>query len=385
MVDSPDKNVEYDVTEIDLLDRKSWKVTSDLAIHSGSILKVSDLGYPQWGIGLNEDNRDRLKELAAEYYNKDGLQAMSVSQFTTTDFRRSHEEWMRNIIASVANRILCILALKKKNAVLNVLDIGAGEGSLTAAIFGKIFHSEASGVLPRIRWYLLDRSPEYLRIAKQKLNKLYGIRGDSLVDIGSDDENYLRTQNIRFDLVVSISHFHHKSFADWFSLLHERMSDDGFLFIGDWYSPLFHHPYGVYKLLLKLEASDELLAEFSRLFDIDTGREFFSRFNASEIDASERHMQHWINIYDSVVKMRRKGLEVPRIFFLEAHETSNQRKQKLQDAGFCVDWEAINKAFKSRHGVSLGSFTSRLIRNSDFARVLAATKMPFAIKTKKRR
>lgn len=370
------KDLKSNIEDLERIDRRLWDITARLPVKSGSIFKLSELAYENWGIEVTDENRERLKERADKFYGKDAVQSREVSPITKTSFRRTLERTMREFITSVSKAVMLSKWSKEKEEI-NVLDIGSGTGSTTAAIYGGLFYSGGlytADLLPRIRWNLLDRSGSSLDLARNKLINLYGIPRGRVSTYSSDDVDFLKQTRLEFDLVVSVSHFHHKPFSDWYEILHERMSNDSFLLVGDWYSSLFQHPRGVYNLMRAMGADKETLADFSNLFDIERNPHFFDELTEMEENAVRDHVEHWSRICNILRDESMLGVSHPDVYLIEAHETTSQREKKMSDAGFDVDWKKVKDSFKERYDGELPNLPAKLINKSEFSSVLGAFK-----------
>ncbi len=361
--------------EIEKFDRGSWSIfqKSNLIIRPGSIVKVASEAYEAWGVKLTEKNYEWLKKQAESFYIKNLLvgapyfKAEQMDRLVTTEFRDSVEDEMAQAIGNIAKEILKVLDDGKR--LFKICDIGAHTGRVTTTLIG-ILRDCYEKVIDRCKFYLIETSPEKMEHAHANL-KMYGIKNYSLVV--ENDEPYLSEKpDETFDLVLSLSYFHHKPFPDYLREIRRTLKADGALIIGDWHSPLSQHPIHIYDLLKRLDAPDEILYNFAEYFRLNLLEEddIIGRLNEGEKKALEAHKEHWVEVAEIMRKKEWRGKR-PRLWLLDAKDTSAQRIKKLNDAGFETDLDKIKTAFPS---AKLRELPRRILKDSDFAVVTTAIK-----------
>ncbi len=357
-----------DIDKLREFDDKLCQITKDLPIRSGSVFKVPSAAYHRWGIEVTLENREWLKKESVKYYGKD-IDELLLDPYreniVKTPFRAWTESRMADEIGWIVRELMRSMDDGQKE--FSVCDVGARFGQTTASVVTSLRDSDMDGVLRRTKFYLVDRSAPKLEYARRELERYGAICAAK----PEHDEDYLNEQRDgRFDIIISLAHFHHKSFPDYFNEINRVLADDGVLVVGDWHSALWDHPINAAKLLERIGAGSQVLDAFREHF----GRELMTpdpdpKLDADEKQALEDHMNCWIEIATNLNKLNRTAR--PRVYFLEAHETSKARKKKMEGAGFVVDLDQIRKAFpKSK----LENIPRKVLRDSDFAVVMAAMK-----------
>jgi len=361
--------------EIEKFDKGSWSIfhNSNLIIRPGSITKVTSEAYWAWGIKLTEKNREWLKKHAETFYIKNLLvgapyfKAERMDRLVTTPFRALVEDEMARAMGNIAKEIL--KALDDGKRLFKICDIGAHTGGVTTTLIG-ILRDCYEKVIDRCKFYLVETSPEKMKHAGDNL-EMFGVKNRSLAI--ENDEPYLAEKPDKtFDIVLSLSYFHHKPFSDHLKEIRRTLKDDGALIIGDWHSPLSQHPIHIYDLLKQLDAPDEILDSFVKYFRLDLLEEekVINSLSQAEQKALEDHKEHWLEVADIMRRKEWRGKR-PRLWLLDAKDTSAQRIKKLNDAGFETDLDKIKSAFPA---AKLRELPRRILKNSDFAVVMAAIK-----------
>jgi len=357
-----------DIDKLREFDEKLWQITKDLPIRTGSVFKVPSAAYHRWGIEKTAENEEWLKKESGKFYVKD-TDELLIDPYRENMIKTPFRVWTESRMADEIGWIVreFMRSMDDGEREFSVCDIGARFGQTTTSIVTSLRDSDMDGALTRTKFYLIDRSAPKLEYARRELER-YGAICSPKPDY---DEDYLGEQpDGRFDIIVSLAHFHHKPFPDYFDEINRVLADDGVLVVGDWHSALWDHPINAAKLLERIGAGGQALDAFREHF----GRELMlpdpdPKLDGEERQALEDHMACWIEIAANLNKISRTSR--PRVYFLEAHETSKARTKKLEKAGFVVDMDEIRKAFpKSK----LENIPRKVLRNSDFAVVMAAMK-----------
>ncbi|NYZ77451.1 class I SAM-dependent methyltransferase [Candidatus Micrarchaeota archaeon] len=372
---SSDDKLDEAKRKLEEFNDKFCEITKDLSIRTGSIFKVPSMAYFRWGIEITEENRNWLKENSGVFYGKDSddekklIYYPAMESIVKTPLRTFTETRMANEIGWIVHEVMH--SLDDGEREFRICDVGAQFGQATSAVVAELRENpSAENIVNRCNFYLIDRLWKKLGHAERSLN-MQKINTSHISLIGADDESYLRTQPDKFfDIIISLAYFHNKSFPDYLDQIYRVLADDGVLVIADWHSALWDHPINTYRLLEKIGAEVKVL----RAFEAHVGYNLMKPdscpgITLEEVRAVSEHINYWIEIASNLNKMERKSR--PRVHFLEAHDTSKARIQKLEDAGFSVNMDDIRKAFpKSK----LEGLPKKLLRDSDFAVVMAAVK-----------
>jgi SAM-dependent methyltransferase len=363
-----------DIDAIMEFDRTFWEISRDLhrqerlPLRTGSLLRVSESAYERWGIMITPENREALRAASERLYLKDAEEQMTrpdMDAFIKTDTRREIEGRMANLMADLAKTFLA--ALGERRDKMTVCDIPARDGQLSCAIATELrYHAER--LVNMTEFHLVDRASLKLAAAQNNMR----LRGAAHEVHCRDDARFIDgAQKEKFDVIVSLSHLHHKSFlADYLRRLHSMLADDGVLIIGDWHSAIWDHPLNARNLLRRIGADERKLDVLCSHF----GPELMAPdrnvvLKPEEVQAIQDHFEYWQEVADNV--RRSELLSSMRIHFLEAHDTSKARRTKLEEAGFTTSQEDIRAAFP---GVRLEKLPRRIMPSSDFAVVMAAVK-----------
>ena len=357
-----------DIDEIMEFDGAFWKISRDLhlPIRTGSLLRVSEDAYERWGIRVTPQNRDALRAASETFYLKDAVDQMEYPDLDTvlkTTRRKEIEIRMSDLMADLARTFLTVLGQRREK--LSVCDIPARDGQVSSAIASELHFSQES-LINRTQFHLVDRASARLSMAENNMR----LRGASSEIYCQNDASFIAgAQDQRFDVIVSLSHLHHKSFlADYLRQLHSLLADDGVLIIGDWHSAIWDHPLHTKNLLKKIGAEGKRLDALSTHFGELMLPDRDVKLKKEECAAIQEHFGYWQDVAHNV--RCSQLLSSMRIHFLEAHDTSEARKKRLDDAGFTTDLDRIRAAFPT---TKLENLPRRMMR-SDFAVVMVAVK-----------
>jgi SAM-dependent methyltransferase len=360
------------IDEIKAFDERFRKITQGLPICTGSIFLLSSDVWHRWGIRITDQNKDELRVLAEEarHFEVSKREGFPILEKLT---RPKMREWLEPRMARTIGEMVANIAtnLASIRDQIRICDIPSRDG-ITSSMIMLQMEAELKSKL----WFsLTDYSKDSVEAAAENVRKK-GARGEGASML---DNEFLDSQPDKcFDIIVSLSHFHHKTFlSEFLQKINRVLKDDGILIVGDRHSAMLDHPKNTYELLATIGAETQTLRAFRDLFGVDGIRgDKNCALDPEECEAIDQHREYWVQIANGV---RSANMEksVPRVSFLEAHDTSKARQKKLDDAGFITDPDRIRKAFPA-----LVHYTKpkRLIRGrvhtSDFAVVMAAIKKP---------
>lgn len=363
-----------DIDEITEFDRAFCKISNELGlpVRTGSLLRVSEEAYDKWDIRTTPENREALWRASECSYLtdvKDQMDHPDIDIVLKTERRMDIERGMSRLMAALTKTFL--IALGERRDRLSVCDIPARDGKLSCAIASQIRY-KAESFFDRTEFHLVDCASPKLAVAQESMK--LRMPAERIHTYCNDNARFVdEMQNAKFDIIVSLSHLHHKSFlTDYLRKLHGMLADDGVLIIGDWHSAIFHHPDNTKRLLRRIGANERKLDELNSHF----GPELMApdrnvKLRPDECAAIEEHFDYWEGVADKV--RRSSVLSRMRIHFLEAHDTSKARRMKLDEAGFTTDLDRIRAAFP---GTKLEKLPRKVIPGSDFAVVMVAMKRP---------
>ena len=366
------------IEDIKQFDERFREITRGLPISTGSLLLLSSDVWHRWGIGITEENIGELRALAEEarlieISKREGFPILE--QLARPKMREWLEPRMARHMGDLVKAVASDMAQAKD--VIFICDLPCRDGITS----GQIIMGADKEITEKMRFNLVDSSMASLEAAMENVKKKRdeentgGPTGRGHHQI---DHVFLDGQPDKcFDIIVSLSHFHHKSFLlEFLKKVSRVLRDDGILIVGDRHSSMLDHPHHTYHLLASIGAERQTLKAFKNVFGESVELGEGCEIDPEELEAISHHRDYWIQIANDV-RRANLGSSVPRASFLEANDTSKARRKKLEheDVGFTTDPGAIRKAFPS---LSRYMLPKRMTRGkehqSDFAVVMAAVK-----------
>jgi hypothetical protein len=333
------------LNEIVEFDRKLREITEGLPrpVRLGSILRLPEIAYQNWGIGITDGNRSQLAALASSFYLMDAEESR-IGRFDNDDLH-----WLKKDLASGTQESMAtfisrfvreaMLSMDDGSRTFRIANVASGRGRLCSAVVTALQDDpDSEKLLERTEFHLVDSSEKLARAE----NNLRGL-GIRTVSHTMTDGPFLSQSGEEFDFVLALSHLHRKPFlAGYLSRVHSRLSEGGLLISGDWHSTLCHTPSYVYELLERLGLENNRLNLFDELMgplmrEKPQSRDFDETFAISD------HLNYWHNLYWELGKRSYDGGMKVRI--LGAFVSTKQLAKQMEDAGFTTDHAQIRKAF----------------------------------------
>jgi hypothetical protein len=359
-----------DVNEIREFIAKFLDITSGLLIVPGSPLRISSTAFQNWGIALNSANKETLSGMSEESYLGQTLMGEDRPDMEKL-IRPKLREWVEPRMARYMGDIVkeALKSTGKGDMEISICEIPGRDAPVSsAAAMGIMFDSDTELMMRRIKFHLVDLSGDNLEAAKSNL----GMAGATCETHQDLDRFFLQgIPEGSLDMIISLSHFHRKAFPDYYALIRRALKDDGILISGDRHSAVWDHPVNAYRLLQRIGAEDKTLMSLRKLFGFvePVVGDPAVKLTSEECNAINSHFQYWEDIAAAV--RQSNGGRKPRIRFLDASDTSEARRQKLEREGFTTDPAEIRKAFpRSR----LDELPKKFLDGSDFAVVMVAVK-----------
>ncbi len=335
------------VKEIIEFDKRLREVTEGLSrpIRIGSILRLPEIAYGNWGVCLDEGNRLELEDLSARFYEMDadegkaGRLDRDYLHWLKKSMTRNEMDGMADIMSRLVREMA--MSLDDGKRTFRIASIASGAGKLVSAIATAMQEEpESEALLGRTEFHLVDN---YEKINQAELN-LRGFKA-RLVPHPVSDNMFLQGGESDFDFMVALSHLHKKPFlAGYLAKLKSKLSEGGVLISGDWHSRLCHSPLAVYETLDRIGIDPSRLNLFDELM-----RPYMSvggqRANRLEKAAVEDHINYWQRMdYDLGMLGYRGNC---RVRILGAFVSSRQLSEMLgpDGAGLETDTEKIRQAF----------------------------------------
>jgi len=323
-------------------------ICDSLPIESGAIQMLASQYYESYGIGITDDNRERLKAESFDCYR--------VWESGTSESNRAIARAINAIGLGQGDRELnkgvaellveILLEMDDGRMRFNITDLGTGPGGTIDAILEFMRKNEATlSIASRCTFYLVELSWDRLAearviIERNRINEV--VKKLRFIPKCEPLEDYLAEQRPRYlHAIVSSGALHHCSFSDHFARMYEALNEDGVLVIGDWHNSLFSHPANLISVLGRLGTSTNVITDFKLLFGVteDDAKRF-----EKELTREERIANQYFA--DFIVKMAselRKIEERSRLPFFEALESVGDRVRKIQNAGFVTDIEELRE------------------------------------------
>jgi len=332
---------------------------------------VPSSAYHRWGIGITDENRQWLMEKSEFYYLKDVDDREANPRLVALQ-KNGQRTWLETSMASHMAQIVTeiIKSLGDSREMISVCELPAGDCKVSKEVAsGLQGDSEEKSILDSVYFHLVDYSHANLSSVKRQM----AFHRIMFATHGMTDGEFLdKEPEGSLDIVVSLSHLHHKSFPDFLGKVHRALSDEGVFVIGDWHSAIWDHPVNAYKLLKRIGTDEATLKRFMQHVGQDLIMSAGPRPNLrdEEWQAITDHFAYWDDVA-RMVKGAGEPTRLQRLHFLDASDTSEARRQKLRSAGFTDDMEKIRTAFP---GAKLVDYPKRMLNNSDQSVVMVFLK-----------
>jgi SAM-dependent methyltransferase len=364
------EHVFTDFDSINEFDRETWEVTKELPIRTGSILRVPSSAYHRFRIGITDENREQLKEKADEYRQKDYDERekdRNIGKAEKTEFSVSMRNSMIRAMVRFAKEI--ITAEDDGQREFRIVDLTTGLGHTVTSIASALFAGEETrSILERTSFYLVDYSKSKLGRVEEALNRFDPAKVETF---DGRDEDFLSTTSARFDIVLSLCHFHKKPFLeDVLASVHKVLSKKGVLVSGDWHSSLCNHPIYVLQLLEMMGLETHRIKLFKGFFKEFLDRSSNPDIMIEEIKAVSEHQEYWADIHHRLVSHSQMSMR-ERHFALGAFDTTRNRVELMEKSNLITDPEKIRRAFPKTK-IPLSSTPMRMISGTDRASVIMA-------------
>jgi len=339
-------NTKEDILELDAMVQG---LVSKLSYPMGSILKIAGRYLNNWKIEVSDDNQKELEKMSLERYfdswgkaSKETLVAIKTA--TKDAYFEVDNSTLNEHVGKMAVEVLAEMAKKDKDRQIRIVDIGAGDGETTGAVFDAIVNQEAFELAERCRFILIEPSEDNIHNAAKNLKKhrISHHHRPKFTTIGCDNHNFLEElKEERYDMVISSAVFHHMIFPGFLDQISGSLAKDGVLVFGDWYTSIFRHPAFVAEILQKLDIDKAGLSQFTSLFDISEGdaKNFRKGLDPDEIINNYR-MEKYIML------IGKEFLKIPpenRDEFLEGHVAFEERTEDLEKKGFATDIKELKE------------------------------------------
>ncbi len=365
--------------DLHALEQRFQELCESLVYKPGSIFRIANQYLANWGIGADEENRAFIDRSSTHSYFQEWRRGTKESNdaihraVNGANLPYSNPD-LNLEIGLMATEIIRDLAKTRDRIV--IADVGAGAGDTTVALLDFLDMADVDGSLvSRCHFYLLEPSITRLVVAQEVLQS-HAINSKRPVDftlVSSNHKTHLpMVSDGVFDVVITNAVCHHMTFPDYIGDFQAKLADDGVLVMGDWFTVIWSQPAFVLELMRQLGMSAREQQKFEYVFGVKKGDRTALE---NELAAYQRESNRMMMDFElSIANEFRKIPEESRLFFLEAHESLEDRVHKLECAGFETDIDELRA--KHRAFLRVEGSIKNLFPNSDFASVVAAAKIP---------
>ena len=335
------------IDDITTLDAMAQEATSKLIYPMGSLLKISGHYLSNFCIEIPVGIKPGIEKLSLQKYfdgwKRAGKLTMDAIKTATREagFPLDNSN-LNEHVGKMTVEVLRAMAEHDKTKTFTIVDIGAGEGETTRAVFDAILHLEAFELAERCEFILIEPSKTNLMAASDTLEEhgVHAVHPIPFSIIGKTNHDFLgRLKDGSVDMAISSAVFHHMIFPSYLSVINECLVEGGVLVVGDWYTSVFNHPALVAEILEELDIERDQLKRFQSIFDVSPGE---AKDLSSKLNADERYTNKRMRKY--IVAIGQKFLKIPpeqRDEFLEGHTSYHERKQDLDRSGFLTDFKDL--------------------------------------------
>lgn len=371
------------IEEIGRADLVFQNICAELVYPPGSIFRVTFQHFRNWGIEVNEQNRAWLERGSVGSYVEEWKRGTKLSNdaIEAATARANLPHGNASLNDKLGSMAVCLLRdmIGGRERIV-IADVGAGAGDTTKAVLDYLDIMEEADaewlqVIRKLHFYLIEPSHERLGAAKKSIEN-HPINHKHKVPYtlvtSNHDDHLPMLQSGSVDMVISNAVFHHMTFPTYLHQLREKLADDGVMVIGDWYTVIWKHPAFVFPMLKRLGMSDRGLEQFMMQFNLTQGGIY-----ALEKELEPYQLESNSLMTDYEIKVAEEFQRIPResrLYFLEAHESLDDRLLKVAEAGFENDPKELRE--KHRAFARADRTIKNLFPGSDFATVISAAKIP---------
>lgn len=274
----------------------SWKergiIYDDNAVEVFNLLEMSEKEYEkEWKLGSKE-----MYDIINEASKRAGL--------------LKHNEILAESVADYVSN-----AFPDYRGVVEIIDIGAGSGNSAV----KIYDALSPEYKERVIITILDPAGKPLEEAAKKLSQ----KKAAFKVINSSDIE-LMFMDKKYDIMTGVASVHHHAKIPW-EIYFTSLKNGGRIVIGDWHNGVWKDSAKVYKMLQRMDASDEALKNFEAAYRLN---EMKTPMSQADMDITE----FW-NAYKDILNERgQPGRNT--IFPQEGQRLSEDYANEMDHAGF---------------------------------------------------
>ena len=365
--------------ELEALEQKFQEICSGLIYKPGSVFRIASQYLANWGIGVNPENAEYIENEASRSYFDEWRRGTKESNDAihraVSKAKLSNSNPDLNLeLGMMAAEILNSMGSYMDRIV--IADIGAAAGDTTVATLDFLDMLDDDGsLISRCHFYLLE--PSIMRLAAaQKVLDTHIINEKGRVNytlVASDHKTHLpMVGKGTFDMIISNAVFHHMTFPHYLEDMSMKLSDEGVLVVGDWYTAIWSQPAFVLDLMGRLGMGQREREMFEYAFDINRGdlTDLERELEPYQVESNRLMIDYELQIAKEFGGIHPES----RLYFMEGHESLGDRMSHMADAGFESDVDELRE--KHRGFLKIDGTIKNLFPRSDFATVVAAGKIP---------
>ncbi|MBI4225797.1 methyltransferase domain-containing protein [Candidatus Roizmanbacteria bacterium] len=325
--------------------KREFAVTRTLSEHTphneslmplvmGSPNRTPSYTIANWGV-QKIDEQTVVNLYRAEWAQGTKDQLALVSQAAEKAGLGNHPELLRQKTAQV---ISAILENHPTNGNLRILDVGAGPGLSTLAIWLTLPEEARS----KVEMILLDPSSQSLDAAEQLIIE-YGVNYQRIDGVDLDIPQHLFRPSV--DVLTGVASIHHHSQIP-FEIYHNVLKPGGFAIFADWHNSIWEHPARVYQFLQSFDWPNK---QVGLKHWLETYPQAKSAISEPEVPAERQAnidiTNFWL-AYAEIVKQN-GHLGSNAIWPLEGHRPVREYVKAMQQAGLRLDSDSISKLIRS--------------------------------------
>lgn len=307
-----------------LLERYTPHDEGLMPLFMGSPYRVPDYAYAAWGLHPT-DEKTVVDLYQAEWALGNAGQLDLVSKASVEAELGDYPDLLRR---SAAQEVARVLSAKKFSEPIRILDIGAGPGLSTLAIYEALPERLRSTT----EFILIDPSSESKAVA-EKVLKESNVRYRYM--LGTDVDTLPTLSDGSFDVIVGVASVHHHSRIP-FELYQRVLKPGGSAVFADWHSSIWEHPYRVKQFLGQFdwEMKDTGISHWTSVYSQSATLPERLQ-NPGDLKANDQITEFW----KAYVRLTKENGDVGTnaIWPLEGHRPVERYVADMKKVGFDVE------------------------------------------------
>jgi hypothetical protein len=331
-------------------DKRFWKITKNLPLRTGSLLRIRKESLHRYGIDISRLSGKEVEELRkfSETYHRidleDQEQQPKIDGFLQTEWREDRRREMSQYTGQTVKELLKSMVLKKDH--IRVAEIPARQRPACFSVAVALWNDpDVTHLLDSATFELVNFDIAKMQSAIREMER-YHVH-DVNANWKKTDMEFLSSQKDgSIDIIITLMHLHKKAYlSDYLMEVRRVLSDEGVLVIGDWHSTLFDHPVNTFDFLTNTMGTHSEANEIRKLLGPELMRPDPNvGLTPEEINANKVHLAYLNEVYRTIQEAN-LGLP-PRIHIFGSYRTSADQMEELGYCGFETDIETIKGNFQ---------------------------------------